>query len=592
MLDEEWLPTPLLWKEERPNVEIVELPPEPRFASLRVLSRFGRFLFVRWWLRLIGQYDKDASAIRLRRVFESLGGLWIKLGQLLSLRTDIFSEAICRELSKLQYRAQGFPIRLVYETLQADLGEDLGLIFESFEESPLAAASVSQVHLAVLRDPHVQVAVKICRPNAEMSFMRDLRNIGRLIRMLEFFNVSPHIRWRDAYWELEQMVQEELDLRYEASNTQRMRKVLREHGVYAPKVFLDYSTSRVLVTEYIAGVLMSDFIQVGQHNPQRLIRWCHQNEVNPRKVGRRLFLTAMRQLFEDNLFHADIHPGNILLLRDSRFALIDFGTIGRSEKSFLSNYVSSLRALAEHDYVKAADYTLRLAINPPAASQLNALRAELVRSYRYWEGRTHLHGLDYHERSLASAGSDSGRIMFNYKVQLTWAFMRISRTWSTLDASLSFLMPKANHMRLFQIYFREAAERRSNMGKIIPNVMRGIKNLSTTIEEYDNVLSPMLRWQAINMTALVNKSERLAHFGTAIFRMVRTTLILVTLFGLYTFFYLYHFDKLIATHPLLNDFAEGFRDIFNYDDWVVMLFFAVVIIGYLRRIIKTLTKPY
>ncbi|MFZ4790603.1 MAG: ABC1 kinase family protein [Candidatus Competibacteraceae bacterium] len=591
MLSEDWIPTPLIPQEERQKVEIVEPEPEPRFASLRVLSRFIRFLSIRWWLRLIGRYDKDASAVRLRGVFEDSGGLWIKLGQLLSLRTDIFSAAICRELSKLQYQAQGFPSRFVYQTLHAELGEDLGLIFESFQEAPIAAASISQVHLAVLRDPHLQVAVKICRPDAEVSFMRDLRNIGRLIRILESFSVAPHIRWSDAYWELEQMVQEELDFRYEASNTQRMRKVLKNHGVYAPRVFFDYSTRRVLVTEYIHGVLMSDFIQMGQNDPGRLIQWCRENSVNPRKVGRRLFLTAMRQLFEDNLFHADLHPGNILLLRDSRFALIDFGTIGQSEKGFLNKYLASLRALAVHDYAKAADYTLGLAINPPAISQMQPLRTELIRSYRYWEARTHLRGLNYHERSLASAGSDSGRIMFKYQVQLTWAFMRISRTWATLDASLSFLMPKANHMQLFQIYFREAGQRRHRLRDVIPKTVQAIQQFSTTVEEYNNILGPMLRWQGLNLLALASKSERLALFGASIFRMLRTLSILATLFALYIFLRLHHSDILIIDHPFLNDFAMGFKGLFHQGDWIIILFFAVVLIAYLSKIIRGLLKP-
>jgi ubiquinone biosynthesis protein len=477
MLSDEWIPTPLAQASERETVEITEPQPESRWYSLRVVRRFAHFLLLRWWLRLIGRYDKDASAVRLRKVFEESGGLWIKMGQLLSLRSDIFSAAICRELSKLQYRAQGFPIHFVRQTLHQELGPDLDQVFEYFDAKPIAAASVSQVHIAVLRKPKVRVAVKIIRPDAAESFSRDLRNIRRVISILELFRVAPHIRWRDASWELEQMVREELDLRYEASNTHRMRKVLRNHLVYAPRVFFNYSGKQVLVTEFIAGVLMSDFIQIGQQDPVRLANWCQANEVNPRKVGRRLFLSGMRQLFEDNLFHADLHPGNIILLRNNRFALIDFGTIGQSERDFLSKYIASLRALAVHDYAKAADYTLSMAIRPPPMQQMQQLRAELVRSYRYWESRTHLHGIGYHERSLAAAGGDSGRIMFKYQVQLSWAFMRISRTWATLDASLSFIMPTANHMKLFQTYFRKASKRRNRLSELLPRTIKSVHQL-------------------------------------------------------------------------------------------------------------------
>ena len=101
MLSEEWLPTLLIQREERQKVEIVEPAPEPRFASLRVIGRFLQFWLVSLWLYLTRRYNEDAAAEQLRSVFEDLGGLWIKVGQLLSLRTDIFSEAICRELSRL-----------------------------------------------------------------------------------------------------------------------------------------------------------------------------------------------------------------------------------------------------------------------------------------------------------------------------------------------------------------------------------------------------------------------------------------------------------------------------------------------------------
>jgi ubiquinone biosynthesis protein len=224
--------------------------------------------------------------------------------------------------------------------------------------------------------------------------------------------------------------------------------------------------------------------------------------------------------------------------------------------------------------------------------QMQALRAELVRSYRYWEARTHLHDLNYHERSLASAGSESGRIMFKYQVQLTWAFMRISRTWATLDASLSYLMPKANHMRLFQTYFRHAAQRRHRLRDVIPKTLQAVQQFSTTVEEYNNILGPMLRWQGLNLLALASKSERLALFGASFFRMLRTLAIMATLFSLYVFIRLHHPNMLIIDQPFLDEFATRFEGLFHYGDWIIILFFAVILIGYLSKIIRSLLKPY
>src|SRR3546814_179238 len=268
--------------------------------------------------------------------------MWIKIGQLLSLRTDVFSEAVCRELSRLQYQVIGFPLSEVEEALATEYGADVDDIFQYFSAEPIAAASISQVHLALLREPNVLVAVKVRRPRAEIAFIRDLRHLKWIIRIIEFLGLGQYLHLRDALWELEQMVKEELDFRYEAANTRRMRKLLKRHDIYVPRVFQDISTSRILVTEFIDGVLVSDYIRVSQQDPERIRRWCLANNVDPKKVGKRLFQSAMRQIFEDNLFHADIHPGNIMLLRDSRLVQIDFGTIGYCERNFLANYKAAL----------------------------------------------------------------------------------------------------------------------------------------------------------------------------------------------------------------------------------------------------------
>lgn len=583
MLSKEWVPTPLLKQGDRQPVEIVAQSGSGGYPTIWVLVR----CFFLWaqglFLRIIRRYDADQAAVRTRELFEELGGLWIKVGQLLSLRTDIFSASFCREMSRLQYRAQGFPIELVYDILRKELNEDIGSVFEHFDETPVAAASVSQVHSAVLRHPKIRVAVKVRRPDAEAAFLRDMRSIKRMIRGLAVLRVGAHVGWNEAYRELEDMVREELDFRYEASNTERTRKMLREHGVYVPKVFIDLCSRQVLVTEFIDGVLMSDFIHVGTHNPDQLIAWCRDNNVNPRKVGHRLFQTAMRQLLEDNLFHADIHPGNILLLRDSRFTLIDFGTIGSSEKSFLQTYKSSLRALAEKDYGKAADFTLRLATRPPNLSVITELRKQLIYSYRYWESRTHLKGLSYHEKSLAAAGGDSGRIMYQYKVQLSWAFMRISRTWSTLDASISFLLPNADYMRLFGTYFRKASRRRNRPKEAMLRALNLVRRTRDTVEEYNLILSPMMHQQAMKAASLIDKTERLAGVITTVLDMTRTILVVGGVIYAYAFIKRHHADFVLIEHELMARLTEDLSPD-RYDVGVIILMVIGAALYYLRKI--------
>jgi ubiquinone biosynthesis protein len=571
MLDEFWLPDPLERGSERKPVEINESSRTPRFPLIRLIGRFSQNALANWWSRRTGRADPDGPAIRLRETFEDLGGLWIKVGQLLSLRTDVFSEPVCRELSKLQSRALGFPLSDVQAVLKESYGDDLDDVFEYFSAEPLAAASISQVHMAILREPNVVVAVKVLRPQAEIAFMRDLKQIKTLFKLFDLFESLHYLHLLDAYWELEQMVKEELDFRYEAANTKRMRKQLKAHDVYVPKVFRKVSTKTVLVTEFLDGVLMSDFIRIGQNDPQRAEAWCRANGVNPKKIGKKLFNSTMRQLFEDNLFHADIHPGNIILLRDNRFALIDFGTIGFHEKQFLKTYRTCLSAMADKDFSKAADVMLRMVITPPAFGDLMTLRRDLVRCYREWESRSHLAGTSYYERSLGAAGSDAGKVMTQYKIAFTWTFMRINRTWSTMDASLNYLIPDANYIDMFGDYFQEARRRQLEPRKVVRQVAASLNGLANNLGEYQGVLEQLVRRQQLYSSVVGGTSEKFIRAISTILSFMRLGVTLA-FSGSLIIFLLAHHDDFLPFEPGHEiDAVIDHMDLVAYEWWWVVL---------------------
>ena len=588
MLDPYRIPTPLIQREEYPPVPISGPTRQPRFPSAIVVRLFVKHHLQNLWNGIRRRRDPEEEAVRLRKMFETLGGLWIKVGQLLSLRTDVFSRQTCRELGKLQFRSLGFPLEEARMAIETELGMPLEKVFKVFESAPIAAASVSQVHRAVLHDGETVVAVKVLRPHVEVIFERDLRNLSRLIWVLEILKFAPHVHWRKALYELEMMVVEELDLRYEAANMRRMKKSLREHNVYVPKVYVKHSTRRLLVSEFIPGVLMSDFIGIGHSDPERLARWCQENRVQPEKFGRRLFNTAMRQLLEDNLFHADLHPGNIMILKDNRMALIDFGTIGSMDHTFLLTYKGSLAALAEKDFLRAADMFLRLTITPPGVQTLNILRTELVRTYRHWEGLTHLHGLSYHERSLASAGADAGRIMFKHKIQLTWAFMRVSRTWGTLDASLSFLMPDANYMRLFNRYFKGSMKRKMQPRNLAAGFASSIRKTMASIEEYNDMLGPMIRKQIILSPNLMNASEMIMRFMRTAFKVLSNVIIFGAVGAALLLLHRFHPEMLIFESEMLHALADD--DLTTYEIWWLGLGGALCFVLIIRRALRSVDK--
>jgi ubiquinone biosynthesis protein len=265
---------------------------------------------------------------------------------------------LCEELSQLQFRSVGFPWRQAREIIEKDLGRPVEEIFASIEQMPMAAASICQVHRARLRGSGFEVIVKVQRPYVEQDMARDLHILELFIGFFKALNIMSFLRWDSLIWELRQILLEEVDYRYEASNQRRMRKMLRPQRVYVPHLVDDLCTKRVLVMEYVPGGLMSDYLELYRSDPAKLADWLRENNIDPKRVGVRLFRSFFRQLMEENFFHADLHPGNILLLRDSRFCLIDFGSAGSVEANLLRFYTMSLMALAERDFRRAVDYTL------------------------------------------------------------------------------------------------------------------------------------------------------------------------------------------------------------------------------------------
>ena len=397
-------------------------------------------------------------AIEIRSLIEEMGGLWVKTGQLLSLRTDLLSPEFSRELSRLQYAAVGFPFEIVRNAVELELGQPLESMFSEFDEHPAAAASICQVHRARLRASGEVVAVKVQRPGIEQRFKRDLVILKWLLKGMQHMPGLSFFTWKEMLWETAQIFQEEVDYRYEASNTRRLRKTLRGHDVYVPKVF-DCSTRRLLVLEWVPGVLMSRFLEMSREDPERLRIWCLDNNINAEKLGEKLFLTFFRQLFEDNLFHGDLHPGNILLLRNNHLALIDFGSAGTNDETLLENYKMSMKGVGDKDFPLAVDYLFLLSDRLPPID-VEAVKAKVVRTYQAWSERAEHRELSYYEKSIGNMGLEAGNVLIENKIVLSWSFMKISRTWSTLDASLAALLPEVNYVKLVAKYFQGAQKRR------------------------------------------------------------------------------------------------------------------------------------
>jgi ubiquinone biosynthesis protein len=458
MLSAKLIPTPLVEPKGRPPLPTQGRAPRDRFRSVYLVVH-GSWLLLRvGWLWALGGLTEDRLGELLRRFCQHMGVLWIKVGQLISMRADMAPAGVRAQLAHLLDRVHGFAGDVAVARIEAELGAPLDRHFSQFDPVPVAAASIGQVHRARLRGERVWVAVKVRRPDVVRVAKRDLALVAWLVRVLEWLRFKPEARWRDMFWELQEAMLEELDYRYEASNMRRLRRSLARHGIHVPHVFARYCTPALLIMEYIEGVLMSDYVAAAQADPTGLAAWRRVNHVDPLRVARRLLHSGFRQTFEENLFHGDLHPGNIVLLRDSRLAFLDFGTLGSLERDLTAKVDQYMQALGTRQYSKVVDLYFLFAPGLPPIN-LAECKTEMIRRLQAWDLRTRVPDLPFEEKSFNAIQDELALFASSYGVAPTWSFFRLTRTMATMDASLRVLIPRVNFHRLVRGYYRRRAAR-------------------------------------------------------------------------------------------------------------------------------------
>jgi len=561
-----------------------------RLRRLRVLKELAVLIADLTRARFRGQLTDAYRAQEIRALIEHMGGLWIKFGQLIALRHDAFSQELCDELSNLQDTANGFPLDIMRARMEEELGAPLDEVFSRFDEQPVAAASIAQVHRARLARNGVEVAVKVQKPSARDMFIKDLAMIRSFVRLLNIFRVLPYFNWDEALKEMRGIIDEELDYRVEAGSIADMRKTLKKHKVFAPKVFLKECNTVMLTMEFLHGVFMTDYLHMMRRDPARVEAWCRENGIKPKVVASKLLRSQLRQIFEDNLFHGDLHPGNILLFRDNRYGLIDFGSVGTLDANFVARYRMSMSALAAGEYERAADLLLLMTPRLPSVD-LTQVRDEMTTAWRNWAGRTRIKNAPYHERSLANAGDEVNKVSLKYKIQPNWTLLKIGRAWSTLDASLAHLNPQLSYLKVIKRYGKESGRRRF---RELPARLMAIP---ATFEEISVVLGPQLRSSALALQATASKSARMLSMGLSILGL---GLAVGVIYLSWVYLSQHHDGTWIEDAasnlltPIFGPRLEEWR--YNHPEihragWMFITGIAVVTFMMLRRFVRILREP-
>lgn len=352
---------------------------------------------------------------RIRMVAEELGPTFVKLAQILSNRPDLLPEPLIKEFEKLQDKVPPFSYAKAKQIIENDSGKRLDELFDYFSEKPLASASIGQVHRATLKDG-TDVVVKVQRPDVKETVERDLSILKEAVtRSDRYLKKQGLLNADDVVRAFDRSMSKELDYRNEARNIDRFRNMYKEYtNFYIPKVYKEYTSERMLVIEYVSGCKITDVAQIKAWG------------LSPKKVvenGMHIYLTM---IFEYGYFHADPHPGNVLVDKSGKINLLDFGMVGRLETHEKHAFAGIFINMARQDAKGMAASMRKLAIE----DNITDMRAftndlsELIEDYSM---------LDVSESSMAEMTAALQKIMFDYEMKVPGSIFLIFRALAILE---------------------------------------------------------------------------------------------------------------------------------------------------------------
>jgi ubiquinone biosynthesis protein len=378
---------------------------------------------------LVSSASSDAG--RLRLGFEELGPTFVKFGQILSVRQDLFSPEIIAELQKLQEAVPAFSSPEARKIIEQELGRPIEELFRTFDDRPLAAASVAQVHTATLLDGTAAI-IKVQRPDIEKIVHADLEILFTLARLLQ--RHVPESRRYDPMGLVEEFagtIVKELDFRLEGHNAERFRDNFRDDpSVYVPRIFWELSSRRVLTQEFSTGHHATE--HTGDPQDRRRLA----------DSLARLFLT---QLFEHGFFHGDPHPGNLYIMEDGRLCFHDFGIVGRLSPRDQEHLRLLVLSVVTRDAEALADLYFEMGV---AASTVD--REAFVRDLG--KSMEQYYSLSVHAYSFGEILRQFIQLGQRYQIRLPREWLMVIKAFMVIEAQASALDSGFNMIAALQSY--------------------------------------------------------------------------------------------------------------------------------------------
>ncbi len=408
---------------------------------------------------------------RLRLMLEDLGPTFIKLGQVLACRPDMLPIEYARELSKLTDSVPAFPSSEAQKIIEQELHAPVTRIFKDFDNAPVAAASIAQVHRAWLLDGR-EVMVKVQRPGIDRIIERDIsimRGIADLIeaRVPEMapYNVPGIVD------EFARTINRELDFNIEASNAFQLRNNFEHSDIlYIPEVYTEFSSKRVLVLEKIDGIRIDDFDRISQAG------------FDNKDIALKGASAFFKMVLQDGLFHADPHPGNIFVLSDGRLGLVDFGIIGRVTEENMEHFASVFLALAERDYDALVRQYVNLGFISEESVDVEKFQREMKEDLA--ELLEPYYGMQVKQIDFGTYIDRVTHLLIRHQLRMPQNLYLMDKALITLEGILKQLDPEFNYFEAAKPYVAELIRRRRNplrAAKIIRKNMVELTDAATLL---------------------------------------------------------------------------------------------------------------
>ena len=401
--------------------------------------------------------NQEKQAIWLKEKLIELGPTFIKIGQSMGTRPDLLPLPFVIALGELQDSVPPFPNDVAFARIEKELGCKINEIYKEFEVEPVAAASLGQVYRARLHTGE-EVAVKVQRPNLDATISGDVEILKRVARFAERFpQLNENADWSGMLREFDTTIHEEMDYRAEGQNAERFRENFKNwSNVHVPKIYWNATTNKVLTMEYIHGTKVTDLEEQAARG------------ISPPKVNRLLIKTYLKQLLEDGFFHADPHPGNLLVMRDGRLAFFDFGMVGRIPPELQSKMIDAFFHVVAKDPAGIADDLIALDFLKPGTNP-NIVRPVVEKMFEF-----HLN-LKLKDVNFKELTYDLADVMYDYPFRLPSNFTYIMRALMTLEGIGIITDPEFNFFETAKPYAKEFMLRRegADFRKLFVNKLMG-----------------------------------------------------------------------------------------------------------------------